>query len=43
LGANVSSFFKKKFGKEEGEFSALEPVFIPKETVKADLSQKETE
>jgi multidrug efflux pump len=43
LGANVSSFFKKKFGKEEGEFSALEPVFIPNETVKADLSQKETE
>ena len=43
LGANVSSFFKKKFGNAEEEFPVLEPVFIPKESVKAGLSQKETE
>jgi len=43
LGANVSSFFKKKIGKAEDEFPELEPVFIPKEPVKAGLSQKETE
>jgi len=43
LGANVSSFFKEKFGKAEEEFPVMEPVFIPKEPVNASLSQKETE
>jgi hypothetical protein len=39
LGENVSSFFKKKFGKEEDEFSVLESAFIPRESTKLSVSE----
>ena len=43
LGANVSSFFRKKFGDSGNEFPELEPVFVPKESEKMAHMQNEAD
>jgi len=43
LGANVSGFFRTKFGNSESDFPELEPVFVPNESEKLVHVHKEAD